>query len=182
MDKNFLELFGNILIGTARGKKQMDDMITWIQKSISSAPRLDELPSLFKKIYGLDHLSEKSTEYKQMAEEAVQDFQHSLKEYITILGMIPKDEQMVSRDEYLALIRKYEKLKEKCADQEETIKHLKMLVNFKEEPPQDLIGGLQDIVKGQTEIFQKMMKGVGQYLTNKNETEKIINKTDQINS
>jgi len=172
MDNNFLELFGNILIGASKGKKQVDEMLKWVQKSVTaSATSIYELPMMFKKFYGLDQISERSVEYKQMAEKAVQDFQLSLKEYVTVLGMIPKDEQMVSRDEYLSLIRKYEKLKEKCSDQEETIKHLRMLVEMDtDDEPQDLISGIQDIVKGQTELFQKVVKGFTGYLV-KNGTE-----------
>jgi hypothetical protein len=173
MDNNFLELFGNILIGASKGKKQVDEMLRWVQKSVTaSATSIYELPMMFKKFYGLDQLSERSVEYKQMAEKAVQDFQLSLKEYVTVLGMIPKDEQMVSRDEYLTLIRKYEKLKEKCSDQEETIKHLRMLVEMDSDSndSQDLITGIQDIVKGQTELFQKVVKGFTGYLV-KNDTE-----------
>ncbi|MBF0450279.1 MAG: hypothetical protein HQK75_06225 [Candidatus Magnetomorum sp.] len=167
MDKNFLELFGNILIGASKGKKQVDEMLKWVQKSVTaSATSIYELPFMFKKFYGLDQLSERSAEYKQMAEKAVQDFQHSLKEYVTVLGMIPKDEQTVSRDEYLTLIRKYEQLKERCADQQETIKHLRMIVDIDKNTnePQDLFTGIQDIVKGQTELFQKVVKSFTGYL------------------
>jgi len=177
MDKNFLELFGNILIGASRGKKQVDEMLRWVQKSVTaSATGIYELPAMFKKFYGLDQLSERSTEYKMMAEKAVQDFQNSLKEYVTLLGMIPS-EQTVSRDEYLNLIRKYEKLKERCADQEETIKHLRMIVDLSKEEKvsPDLITGIQDIVKGQTDLFQKVVKNFTGYL-GINDTESKKNK------
>ncbi|KPA09500.1 hypothetical protein MHK_010332 [Candidatus Magnetomorum sp. HK-1] len=178
MDKNFLELFGNILIGASKGKKQVDEMLKWAQKSVTaSATSIYELPTMFKKFYGLDQLSERSAEYKLMAEKAVQEFQYSLKEYVTVLGMIPKDEQTVSRDEYLTLIRKYEKLKERCADQDETIKHLRMLIEMdkNEEPPTDLISGIQDIVKGQTEVFQRAVKSFTGILI-KSDTESSNNK------
>ena len=166
MDKNFLELFGNILIGASKGKKQVDETLRWVQKSVSaSATSVSELPAMFKKFYGLDQLSERSTEYKMMAEKAVQDFQNSLKEYVTLLGMLP-NEQTVSRDEYLNLIRKYEKLKIRCADQEETIKHLRMIVEMdkEENDAPDLITGIHDIVKGRTDLFQKVVKNFTGYL------------------
>ncbi|ETR73568.1 MAG: hypothetical protein OMM_00854 [Candidatus Magnetoglobus multicellularis str. Araruama] len=165
MDKNFLELFGNVLIGASRGKKQVDEMLRWVQKSVTaSATSIYELPSMFKKFYGLDQLSERSSEYKMMAEKAVQDFQYSLKEYVSLLGMIPND-QTVSRDEYLSLIRKYEKLKEKCADQAETIKHLRLIADMgKDNHSPDLITGIQDIVKNQTDLFQKVVKNFTGYL------------------
>jgi hypothetical protein len=178
MDKNFLELFGNILIGASRGKKQVDEMLRWVQKSVSaSANGIYELPIMFKKFYGLDQLSERSTEYKTMAEKAVQDFQNSLKEYVTLLGMIP-NEQTVSRDEYLNLIRKYEKLKERCSDLEETNKHLRLIVDMDtaEKDPTDLITGIQDIVKGQTDIFQKVVKNFTGYLGINDSDQKKISK------
>jgi len=177
MDSNFLELFGNLLIGTAQGKKQVEDMIKWTQKGfsdLSSSNKDYDLPTMFKKFYGLENVSERSAEYKKMAEKAVKDFQGSLKEYFNMLGMVPKNEKMVPKNDYLDLVRKYEKLKEKCENQEETIRHLRLLSG---EDHGNFMDGFQDIVKGQAEIFQNMMKGFGNYLAQK-ENKTPVDKQD----
>ncbi len=67
------------------------------------------------------------------------------------MGVVPKDE-------HLTLIKKYEALKEKVAAQEETIKHLRMLLEEKGTGQGDMIRGFQDLVKKQTEQFQELMK------------------------
>lgn len=149
MDENLLEFWGNFLLSTARKKKQVDDMTAWMQKGFNS---FDDLSGMFRKFYGLDQLSEHSTEYKKMTEKAMEDFQKSFKEYMGSLAFVPKKE-------HLSLVDKYEKLKEKCADQEETIKHLKMLMNARGTDQ------LQEIIRDQGEVFQTMMKGFTQYFT-----------------
>jgi soluble cytochrome b562 len=146
MDQNLLEFWGNFLLSAARKKKQMDDVTTWMQKGVSG---FDELTAMFRKFYGLDQMSEQSGEYKKMTEKAMQDFQQSFKEYMGTLDFVP-------RREHLSLVEKYEKLKEKCTDQEETIKHLKMLLNAKG------IDQFQDLIKDQGELFQNMIKSFGQ--------------------
>jgi hypothetical protein len=147
MDENFLEFWGNFLLSAARKKKQVDDMSTWMQKGLSN---FEDFAGMFRKFYGLDQLSEPGTGYKRMTEKAMYDFQKSVKSYMGSMEFVPKRE-------HLDLVEKYEKLKEKCADQEETIKHLRMLLNAKG------IEQIQDIMKGQGELFQKMVKGFVQY-------------------
>ena len=172
MDNNFLELLGNLLIGTARGKKQVEDMLNWVQKGVSSsANSVYDLPSMFKTFYGLDQLSERSADYKQIAEKAVNDFHESLKEYVSMLGVMSDNELVVPKEKYLALVRKYEKLKEKYESQKESINHLRMLLGATEKDTPDLISGVQDIIKGQTEIFQKMFKGFTGLIMSKGETD-----------
>lgn len=164
MDEKFLEFWGNLMLSAARGKRQSDDISNWIQKSFGSfgdltaqqsVPGFEELATMFRKFYGLDQLPERSAEYQNMAKKASEDFQNSFNDYLGMMGM-------VSRKDHLPLVEKYEKLKEKCADQEETIKHLRMLLQAKEEGHGNAIRNLQDITKDQTQLFQKMMLGFGQ--------------------
>ena len=105
-----------------------------------------------------------------MAENAINDFQQSLKEYVIDMGVIPREDQMVGRDEYLALIRKYENLKEKSLDQEETIKHLKMLLEIKDNDQTNLLYNIQDMAKGQSEILQNIIKNVTSFFASKDDS------------
>lgn len=161
MDEKFLEFWGNFLISTAREKKRADDITSIMQKSIANfnemfAAGLGEMTPMFRKFYGLDNLSEHGEEYSTMTKKAVDDFQKSFKDYLAMMGVFPQKD-------YLTLVEKYEKLKEKCADQEETIKHLKMLLSMKGGDQSDAVNTLQSIAKDQSELFQKMMTDFSQY-------------------
>jgi len=166
MDEKFLELWGNLLLSAARGKKQTNDIFRWMQTGFPNLndtspnkpgfPDFKELSEMFHRLYGLDKVSNRSEEYKEMSGKALQDFQKSFIDYMTSMGI-------VSKNEHLTLIEKYEKLKAKCADQEETIKHLKMLLDSKGMNQPEISSQFQDIVKTQGELFQKMIMDFGQH-------------------
>jgi hypothetical protein len=152
MDKQFLEFWGNLLINAAKGQKQMEDMAKWITQGLKG---IEDLTAMFRKFYGLDRLSEGSPDYQEMWKRAEKDFQKSFQDYLNLFGV-------VSKQEHLALVRKYEELKEKVANQEETIKHLRMLLDEKGmDQGEVVIKGFQQLVKKQTEQFQEFMKGLG---------------------
>ncbi len=161
MDEKFLEFWGNFLISTAREKKRADDITSIMQKSITGfnemfATGLNEMTPMFRKFYGLDKVSEQSDDYSTLTKKAVDDFQKSFKDYMSMMGVFP-------REDYLALVEKYEKLKEKCAGQEETIRHLRMLLGAKSGEQNEAIRSLQDIAKDQSDLFQKMVKDFSQF-------------------
>jgi hypothetical protein len=166
MDEKFLEFWGNLLINAARSKKQTDDVNHWMQKTLEQfrewtgfpvTRAVDDMWAMFRKFYGFEHLPERSTEYQAMFKKASEDFQKSFADYQSMMGM-------VSKREHLALVERYEKLKETCADQEETINHLKLLLkNVKDqEEGENAVRNLQKIMKDQTDLFQKMMTGFTQ--------------------
>ena len=75
---------------------------------------------------------------------------------LTLLGVVPLDE-------HLALVRKYEELKEKVASQEETIKHLRLLfAEGKKEEFQEVSGRFEELAKKQGEQLQKLMESFAQ--------------------
>jgi SMC interacting uncharacterized protein involved in chromosome segregation len=175
-DEKFLEFWGNFLLSAARGKKQADDIGTWTRQyfknmnqimaaSQKSFSDLSEFSVMFRKFYGLDQIPEQSKEYESKMKTSASDFQKSLNDYLGMMGM-------VSKAEHLALVGKYEKLKEKCESQEETIRHLRMLLNAKGMAQGDAVKGLQDIVKDQTELFRNMMAGFGQQAVKENISDK----------
>ncbi|MDM8537746.1 hypothetical protein QUF70_13395 [Desulfobacterales bacterium HSG17] len=184
MDEKFLELWGNLLISAARGKKQSNDIFRWMQTGFPNLndtssnkpgfPDFKEVSEMFHRLYGLDQVSNPSDEYKKMSGQAFQDFQKSFKNYLDSMGI-------VSKDEHLTLIKKYEKLKTKCADQEETINHLKMLLDSKGINQPEISSQFQDIVKNQGELFQKMMIDFGQHFNKPDLNKADLNK-NEVNS
>lgn len=149
MDTHFLEFWGNFLINAAKGQKQLEDMSKWMQQGFKG---FDELTAMFTKFYGLEHMGKDSPDYMATWEKASEDFIKSFKEYLGLMGVVPKEE-------HLALVKKYEELKEKVASQEETIKHLRMLLGEKRAGTQgDVVKGFQEIIEKQSKEFQETME------------------------
>lgn len=165
MDEKFLEFWGNFLINIARGKKQTSDINSQMQKQLDMFKELmpqnlfsgfNEWSAMFRKFYGLEQITGRGAEYQQLTKKAKEDFHKSFTEYVSMMGM-------TSKSEYLSLVEKYEKLKKKCADHEETIKHLHLLLDAKSSDQGNVIRNLQSIVKNQGDLFQNMMRTFSQH-------------------
>jgi hypothetical protein len=146
MDKQFLEFWGNYFINAAKGQKQLEDMAQWMGQGLKG---FEYLTTLFRKSYGLDRLNEASPDYFKLWKKAEADYRESFKSYLSLFGVVPKDE-------HLALVKKYEELKEKAASQEETIKHLRMLMAEKVVDQGEAIKGFQDLMSQQTAQFREL--------------------------
>lgn len=152
MDKRFLEFWGNFLINTAKEQKRMEDLTIWMQQGFKG---FDELTAMFKKFYGLEQLEKDTPAYMECWEKASENFLDSFNNYLDIMGLVPKNK-------HLALIKKYEELKEKVTAQEETINHLRLLLKEKKtETQEELIQGFQDLIEKQSKQFQETMETFG---------------------
>jgi tetratricopeptide (TPR) repeat protein len=154
VDRHFLEFWGNFLINAAKGQKQMEDMAKWMTQGLKG---FEDLTAMFRKFYELDRIPESAPDYVKTWEKAAKDFQKSFEHYLKLLGVVP-------RHEHLELVKKYEALKEEVAEQEETIKHLRMLVVAKGADLGKIVKGYQDLVEKQTDQFQRLMEGLGDSL------------------
>lgn len=160
MDKRFLEFWGNLLINAAKEQKRMEDLAKWIQQGFKG---FDELTAMFKKFYGLEQLEKDTPAHMESWEKASENFQDSFNNYLDIMGLVPKDK-------HLALIKKYEDLKEKSAAQEETINHLRLLLKEKKtETQEELIQGFQDLIEKQSKQFQETMETFGGFFQKEND-------------
>ena len=154
MDRHFLEFWGNFLINAAKGQKQMEDISKWMQQGFEG---FDELTGMFKKFYGLEHMEKDTPAYMETWEKASEKFQESFKDYLRLMGVVPKDE-------HLTLVNKYEELKDKVAAHEETINNLRMLLREKKAETQgELVKGFQEILEKQSEQFQETMETFGRF-------------------
>jgi len=158
MDRQFLEFWGNFLIHAAKGQKQLEDMTQWMQQGFKGS---DELTAMFKTFYGLDDADESISDDMLSWKKASDNFQKSFKDYLRLMGL-------VSKDEHLALVKKYEVLKEKVAIQEETIKHLRMLLEDKYSKSQeDLAKGFQTLIEKQAQQFRQTIEAFGESFNDK---------------
>ena len=154
VDRHFLELWGNLLINAAKGQKQIEELTQLLHQGTKG---FEGQNATFRKFYGLNSMNEESPDFLKASKNAADDFQKSLKEYLDLMGVVRKDE-------HLKLVGKYEDLKKKAADQEETIKHLRMLLDEKGIAQGEVPRGFQDLIKKQTDQFQDLVKGFGHFL------------------
>jgi hypothetical protein len=149
MDRHFLEFWGKFLLNAAKSQKQMEDLTKWLHRGFYN---LQDLTSLFQQAYGLEQVDQDSPDYLKLWDKAEENFRESFREYLNLLGGVP-------REEYQALAEKYENLKKKVAQQEETIKQLKKLLEEKGLGLAVANLEFQDLIKKQGEQFQELLKG-----------------------
>lgn len=156
MDKNFLEWWGNFLLSVARGQRQMDDMDRWLSQGFKGFP---DLTAMMKRAYGVADDARKEPDAAAQWRKANEQFLESYGEFLDGMGVVPKAD-------HLRLVKKYEALKEKAAEQEETIRHLRMLKEERApggEEQEAAVQGFQEILQRQTEQFQELMGSLSRF-------------------
>lgn len=150
MDSQFLEFWGKCFLNAAKGQKALEDMAAWMRQGFTG---FEEMTALFQKTYGLDQVAKESPDYFEMWKKAQEDFKNCFTDYLALLGGVP-------RDEHMGLVKECEELKEKVASQEETLKHLQMLLS--QAKTGEVAGQLENLVQKQAEQFQKIMESFGE--------------------
>ena len=152
MNRHFLEFWGKALLQSAQSQKQLEDLAKWCQRGIFS---FQDYTELFKTSYGLEQVAEDSPDYFSIWNKAAENFQESFKEYLHIFGVVP-------REEYAELARRHEELQAKVAEQEETIKLLRLLLEEKGLGLAATSLEFQKLIEKQGEQFQKLVQGLGE--------------------
>jgi hypothetical protein len=152
MNRHFLEFWGKALLQAAQSQKRLEDLTKWCQSGIFS---FQDYSQLFKTSYGLDQVKEDSPDYFSIWNKAQENFKESFKEYLHIFGVVP-------REEYAALARQYEELQAKVAEQEETIKLQRLLLEEKGLGLEATSLEFQKLIEKQGEQFQKFIQGLGE--------------------
>ncbi len=152
MDRHFLEFWGNFLLQVAKGQKQLEDFAKWSKRGVVN---FGDFTTLFRQAYGLEQSQPDSPDYQQIWKKAEEDFRASFQDYLSLMGMIP-------REEYVELARKYAKLEEKLAEQEETIKHLRQLLSDKGLDSAVIALEFQKLMQKQGDQFQELLKDFGE--------------------
>ena len=152
MNRHFLEFWGKALLEAAKSQKQLEDLAKWYQRGFLG---FQDYTQLFKASYGLEEMAEDSPDYLNLWKKAEEDFRRSFKDYLNLLGVVP-------REEYTALARRYEELQAKVVEQEETIKNLRRLAEQKGLGSEASTLEFQKLIKKQGEQFQKFIQGLGE--------------------
>ncbi len=151
MNRHFLEFWGKVLLQAAKSQKQLEDLAMWYHQGLLG---FQDYTQLFKTTYGLDDVAEDNPDYLSLWKKAEEEFRNSFKDYLNLLGMVP-------REEYNALTKRCEDLEGKIAEQEETIKYLRLLAEEKGMGLEATTLEFQKLIKKQGEQFQKFIKGMG---------------------
>jgi len=152
MNRHFLEFWGKALLKAAESQKQLEDLARWCQRGFLG---FQDYSQLFRAAYGLEEMAEETPDYFTLWEKAEADFRDSFKEYLNLLGVVP-------REEYVALARQYEELKAKLAEQEETIRLLRLLLEEKGMGMEATTLEFQKLIQKQGDQFQKFIKNLGE--------------------
>jgi hypothetical protein len=148
MDSKFLEFWGSVFLSAARGRRQMEDFNRWIEQGFQG---VREFGTLLARIYGLEDKPAGNEESGDAWEEAIRNFQKSYDEYLSLMGVVP-------REDYRRLAEQYERLKERVAEQEETIRRLRRSAGWESTAQDEIVKGMQELVSRQTEQFQELVK------------------------
>ena len=154
MNRHFLEFWGKALLQAAKGQKQLEDLAKWSQRGIFS---FQDYLELFKTSYGLGEATEDNPDYYARWQKAQENFQNSFREYLRIFGAVP-------REDYVDLARQFEELQQKVAEQEATIKELRLLLEGKGLGMEATSLEFQRLIQKQGEQFQKFLQGLGEDL------------------
>lgn len=111
MEEYFNEFFKNQLITVEKGQKQMQDMTKLIMQGLSG---FEEVPEMFGKFCSMDFWSKETCDYIKAWEMTREDFQKFFKDYLNLMGLVPKHE-------HLALINKYNDQKKEITDQKKLL-------------------------------------------------------------
>lgn len=162
MDDKYLEFLGNLFLNAAKNQRQMEDLFKLSQQGFKG---FEEMAAMFRKFYGLENIEKDAPEYIKTWRNATEEFQNTFREYMTMVGVIPKED-------YISLVEKYEALKKKVADQDETIRHLQMLLRDKSVDQGETAKVFQDLMTKQSEQFMEIMNTVGQYFQKEDKDKK----------
>jgi uncharacterized coiled-coil protein SlyX len=151
MDPKFLEFWGELLLGAAKGQRQLKETADWMNQGFSS---FGDMGTLFRRAYGLEAVPEKSPAFPQQWEKASEAFRSSMKEYCSLLGV-------VTMKEHMELQSRYEETEKKVAEREERIRRLEALLAAESLGREPLQEDLRKLVGLQTEQFTELMRNLG---------------------
>jgi hypothetical protein len=151
MDRKFLEFWGNFLLNAAKGQEQAENMNRLVRDGFKG---FEQQLSLFQKLYGLEKKHEPSSPYAEMWAKAASDFTKSYQEFLGFMGVVP-------REDYEALSKEHEALKNKFIALEEKLRSGRAKSTGKEIDPSEVVKGFEGLMTKQAEQFQALMASYG---------------------
>lgn len=145
MDSRFIKFWGHFLVRVAEGKEQFQYVAEWIEKGFKGSKTMNEL---LWRYYGLDR-DEGGGKHNEIDawQTAMTQFQLSLdtlcRNWVQHWG---RNCGWIHQNKYEKLKKEHEALRQKVAEQKETIKTLRAILN----------DDLNESEEDQVAVFQKM--------------------------
>jgi uncharacterized protein YdiU (UPF0061 family) len=152
MDKIFLEFWGNLLLATAKGQAQLQDLSHWMDQGMSGSQPLNDL---FRKFYGVDRQTQAADPLLDTARRA---FAEAFRAYLKALGAVPQSD-------YAELEKQREALQKKTEEQEALIRKLRLELSESRLAQGDVVRGFQQLVQVQNDQFQKLTESFSDFFT-----------------
>ena len=150
MDSQFMEFWGNALLAAARSQKHFDEFNRWIRQGFEGA---SDLNAAFKKIYGLDQSDMDPDQTTDAWRAATKDFKQSYEKFFRQLGWVPKAD-------YDLLEEKFLRLEAESEQKDKIIARLRGGPRTSELAPHENVEVFRDLVRKQSDAFQKLMKNI----------------------
>ncbi len=145
MQYQYLDSLGNMFMNAARGQKQLEEF----SKLMGFAPwnfmNWNETAGRF---FGLDALAQSTTELMKFYRNLFEEFQQSIKGFLSLIDLVPK------RD-YLELLQQYEDLKKKSTGTGAV--DLESILQEGISIQSEGLRHFEELARKQTEEFQKLM-------------------------
>ncbi len=153
MDKKYLEFWGNLFLQAARSQGLMEELAGMSKQGFALA---ETQMSLFKKFYGLEDPAEQGPAKGEGWQNSFPEFMKSYRDFLELLAVVPKKD-------YDELAAKYEALRKEIAEKEEKTRVSEPGAVVYDQA--DLVKGVQDLLKTQSEQYQELMKAFGESYT-----------------
>ena len=141
MPKDLLELWGNILLETARLAKGSTGFYSLFQDGF--AKKTDEADALYNDFISMCR--------KTFGKDGIEAFNAVLKEFYENVGVVPRAQYNELEEKYQALIQEIKALEKK-------IDALKKRIQSEADLPSDLLSQWTETAKTYTEIHQEFLK------------------------
>jgi hypothetical protein len=144
MDQPIYKFWEDQFMNLEQTRKQIEDMTKWIMEGFSGF----EVPQEpLGKFWDIDFWSAEAQNYMKLWGATAEDFKKHLTYYLDMLGWVPKDE-------HSELIKQYNRLNEKVANQAKEIAKQKEMVTDQKE----LVKALKKEVSGEKSKVSKQKK------------------------
>lgn len=156
MDRTILEFWANFFQNAANSQKQIDSFNSWLQQGLAGYQTLLSAMGNSAAESAKQGPDKGSDDYGKLWSQVAEDYQETLKDYLAIFEMVPKSE-------HLELAKKYEEVKAKLKDQQETIEHLRHLLREKGEDQNRAMDDFKELIEKQSDEFQELMKHMSSF-------------------
>lgn len=152
MDTKMLEFWGNAFLSAARNQQKLEELKRLFGQKTGTDNTI--LNDLYKEWFNAKKVNpEEIVDFAGKAADLNKEF---IKSFLTVFDV-------VSKEEYLSVIKENEGLKEKIAEQEKIIGNFRSLLGKDALDAEEVISNFTQMVEKQTKQFQDLMTQLNPY-------------------